>query len=145
MVLSYDPKQVVFIFAGYTAEGYTDGTFITVDRNEDAWMLKMGVDGSGTRAKSNNRSGRIVLTLAQSSVTNDALSALAQADELTKTVVFPIMIRDLSGRTVCSALTGWVVKQATAEFGKEVANRTWTIESDNIQMFVAGNSASPSL
>lgn len=139
MVLSYDPKAVACIIGGIIAEGYTDGTFLTVDRNEDSWMLKVGCDGAGTRAKSNNRSGKIVLTLLQSSKTNDALSALAQADEIANTGTVPLIVRDASGRTIITALTCWITRPSPAEFGKEVANRVWTLESDNIQIFDGGN------
>lgn len=139
MVYSYDPKAVCAIIGGAIAEGYSDGTFITVDRNEDSWMLKVGCDGIGTRAKSNNRSAKIVLTLHQSSKTNDVLSALAQADELANTGTVPFFLRDASGRTVITALTCWITRPAPAEFGKEVANRVWTLESDNVQIFDGGN------
>lgn len=139
MILSYDPHALSIICGGYIIEGFADGTFLTVDRNEDSWMLKMGADGMGTRAKSNNRSGRAVMTLLQSSKSNDDLSALAELDELGNAGVVPLFVRDASGRTIITALSCWLIRPAPAEFGKEVSNRVWTLESDNIQIFNGGN------
>lgn len=138
-VLTYDPYQVAAIVGGSIIQGYADGTFVTVARNADMWAMKVGTDGIGTRAKSSNKSGRITITLHQSSASNDLLSALAEDDELTNTGIFPFFLRDNSGRTLITALTAWIVKQADAEFALDVSNRVWIIESDDIEIFNGGN------
>ena len=124
---------------GKIISGFADGTFVTAERNEQAWNLKVGVDGEGTRAKNNNRSGKVTLTLMQSSSSNDYLSATAAADELSNAGALPLLIRDASGRTVISALTAWIQKYANGEFAKEVSQRQWVIETDELIMLVAGN------
>ena len=139
MVKTYDPKQVAVIIGGNIITGFTDGTFVMVERNDPAFNLKVGVDGIGTRAKTNNQSGKITITLHQSSASNDTLSALASADELSNTGVVPAMVRDASGRTLCTALTAWVQKYANGEFAKEVTNRVWVIETDQLIIFDGGN------
>jgi hypothetical protein len=137
---TYDPQQYSMIVAGQIMDGYGDGTYITVARNEDGWMYKSGVDGSGARAKNSNRSGRITLTLLQTSDSNDILSALAAQDELTGgTAVFPILCRDGSGRSVFGGATCWIVKQPDSEFAKEVGTRQWVFETNRLDMFVGGN------
>lgn len=138
-MLSFDPKSVTTVIGGNIIAGFTDGTYISVERNEDAWALKVGVDGIGTRAKNNNRSGRVTITLHQSSSSNDALSALAAADELSGQAAVPLLIRDGNGRTLITSLTAWITKYPTVEYAKEVSDRTWTIETDNLVIFVAGN------
>ena len=138
-VAQFDPKQVTVIFGGKIIQGFMDGTFITAERNEQAFNLKVGVDGSGARAKNNNRSGKVTLTLLQTSGSNDDLSSFAAADELSSTGALPLLIRDASGRTVVSALTAWVQKYANAEFAKEISNRVWVLETDELIMLVAGN------
>lgn len=139
MVFTYDPKQVSCIVGGQIGQGFSDGSFIKVERNEDAFTLKVGVDGEGTRAKSNNKSGKITITLMQSSSFNDTLSAFAAADELSNTGAVPFFLKDNSGRTLCTALTCWVKKYADSEFAKEVSTRVWTLETDDITVFVGGN------
>lgn len=138
-VFTYDPKQVSMIVGGKIASGFADGTFIMIERNEPAFNLKVGTDGEGTRAKSNNKSGKITITLMQSSSFNDVLSGFAAADELSNAGVVPILLRDASGRTLCTALSAWVQKYANSEFAKEVTTRVWILETDEIDIFVGGN------
>lgn len=139
MVLTYDPKQVAMIVGGNIMDGFADGTFIVAERNEQAFNLKVGVDGEGTRAKSNNKSGKVTITLMQSSASNDKLSALAASDELSNTGAVPVMLKDNSGRTLITALTAWVQKYPNSEFGKEVTTRAWVFETDELDIFVGGN------
>lgn len=138
-VLTYDPKQVAVIYGGVTLTGFTDGTFITAERNEQMFNLKVGVDGIGTRAKSNNKAGKVTLTFHQSSPSNDYLSSVAASDELSNLGAKPLLIRDFSGRTLLSALTAWCQKYANAEFAKEVANRVWVIETNELFILNGGN------
>lgn len=139
MVKTYDPKDISVIFGGKIITGFGDGTFVVIERNEQTFNLKVGVDGEGTRAKSNNKSGKITLTLMQSSASNDDLSAFAAADELSNTGVAACLLKDGNGSTVCAAATAWIQKPANVENAKEVSTRTWVIESDEIDMFVGGN------
>lgn len=138
-VKTYDPKQVAVIFGGTTLSGFTDGTFINVERNENAFNLKVGVDGIGTRAKTNNLSGKVTITLHQSSSSNNYLSGVAAADELSNSGALPLLIRDASGTSLFTSLTAWVQKYANGEFGKEVSNRVWVLETDTIVIFDGGN------
>lgn len=139
MVLTYDPKQVSVIVGGKIMSGFADTTFIKASRNEQAFNLKVGVDGEGTRAKSNNLSGKVEITLMQSSSSNDDLSAFAAADELANAGVVPLLINDKSGRTVLQATTAWIQKYADVEFAKETSTRTWILETDQFLIFEGGN------
>lgn len=138
-VLQYDPKQFTCIIGGKIMHGFADSTYIKVKRNQQAFNLKVGVDGEGTRAKSNDLSGQVEISLMQSSSANDDLTSFALADQLTNTGAVPVIVKDVSGRTVCSAVTGWVQKFPEIEFAKETSVWTWTIETDSLQMFVGGN------
>lgn len=138
-VKTFDPKIFSVIVGGKIMSGFADGTFIKVTRHEQAFTLKVGVDGEGARAKSGNRSGTFEITLMNSSYSNDDLSAFALADEVSGTGVVPVLVKDGSGRTVCESTTAWVQKFPDAEFGKEIGERTWIIESDEVIMFLGGN------
>jgi hypothetical protein len=136
---TYDPSQVAIIVGGYNITGFADGSFITVARNADAFALYVGTDGEGTRAKSNNKSGRITITLAQSSDSNAILSGIATLDELSNNGIVPLLIKDNSGLSLYAAETAWIVKTPDSEFGREVGSREWILETDNLSAFVAGN------
>lgn len=138
-VRQYDPKQVSVIFGGTALSGFTDGTFVNLERNEQSFTLKVGVDGIGTRARSNNNSGKCTVTFHQSSSSNDYLSGVSVSDENTGSGALPLLVKDNSGRTIATALTAWVQKPANGEFGKEVSNRVWVLETDNLVLFDGGN------
>lgn len=139
VVATYDPKNLSMIVGGQIMSGFGDGTVVKLSRNQQAFMLKVGVDGEGTRSKSNDKSGKIEITLMQSSASNDVLSAYASADELSNTGAVPILFRDNSGRTLATALTAWVQKLPDTEFAKEVSTRTWVFETDTLEIFIGGN------
>lgn len=136
---TYDASQVSLIFGGKSISGFSEDSFITVERNEDTFALVVGVDGYGTRAKTNNYSGRVTVNLQQSSPSNDALQAFATADEQSNAGAQPLILRDASGRTLCSAATAWVVKPPSIEFTRSVSDRQWILETDRLNISVGGN------
>jgi len=137
-VLQYDPKNVSLIVGGKIISGFSDGTSINVMRNEQSWTLKVGVDGEGTRAKNNNKSGKFEIELMQSSSSNDDLSGFLTADELSGSGAVPIYLRDNNGTTLASCLTGWVQKWPDSQFAKEVGPRKWIMETNELNIFVGG-------
>lgn len=138
MVKTYDPAKLSIIIAGFAIEGFADGTFIVCERNNQSFNAVTGADGEGARAKSNDSSGTITITLLQTSKSNEVLSALALADEVSGDGVGPFMAKDQLGNTVIAAGSAWVQKPANAEFGREIANREWVLETDNLEMFLGG-------
>lgn len=139
MVKTYDPGQVAVIVGGKIIGGFADGSVVKVSRNEDAYNLKVGVSGEGTRARSRNKSGKIEIMLMQSSDSNDVLSGFALADEASNSGAVPALVKDASGRSLASAATAWVKKYPDSEFKKEVDTRTWVFETDELDLFIGGN------
>lgn len=136
---TYDPKQVSIIVGGFPLSGYADGTFVAIERDEDAFSLQIGADGEEARAKSNNLSGTITITLQQASEGNRILSDFAVADELTNSGVFPVLVKDSSGASIHAAEQAWVQKVAPAEYGREGAEREWVIQTGRLRSYVGGN------
>lgn len=138
----YDPDQVTIVFgATIIGSGWADGTFVSVEQDEDAFSLYVGTDGEGTRAKSNNASATITFTLAQSALANDLLSAQYNLDLLTPggVGVVPLLVKDGSGRSLFAAESAWIQKPPRAEYGREVGTREWTIRTDSLVQFHGGN------
>lgn len=137
----YNPKEVTIIFGPVIVTGFADGTFLSVDFNEDAFTLQVGTDGEGTRSKSNNDSATIAFTLMQSSDSNDLLSALHNIDKNTPSGdgIVPLLIKDLQGSSLYTAETAWIRKAPTSEFAREAGPREWTIETDKLVAFVGSN------
>ena len=84
------------------------------------------------------RSARVTITLLQTSPSNDVLSAAAEADELAGTGVGTFLMTDLNGTTEAHAPNAWVAKPAAIEEGKEVGDREWVIDVDDLEQNIGG-------
>lgn len=138
-VFTYDPKQFTMIVGGAIMSGFADDDFVEVERDEDAFSKKVGVDGEVTRAKTNNKAGKITIRLMQSSSSNDELSAFALLDEASNKGVVPVLARDASGRSVFASDSGWVRKFPKATYKKGVNVMEWVIDTGSLDIFEGGN------
>jgi hypothetical protein len=119
--------------------GFADGEFVSVERTSDTFTKVSGADGIISRAKTNDRSGSLKFTIAQTSPSNDVLTGIAVLDELSNAGVVPVLIKDNSGRSVFVSAFGWVKKPPTSEFAKDISNREWTLDLADLDVFVGGN------
>lgn len=138
-VRTYDPKQVIITIGGIPMSGFADGTFVTVMRESDTFEKVSGADGVVTRAKQNDFSGNMTLSLAQSSPSNDVLTAFAKTDEVSNDGIVPVVIKDFSGRSVYVSAFGWIRKPPDSEFGKSINNRDWILDLADLDVFIGGN------
>lgn len=136
---TYDPKKVVCVVGGAIISGYADGSFISCERNMDTYSRVVGADGETTRVRSNDKSGKITITLQASSDSNTIMSGFAIADEVSNRGVIPVLIQDTLGTTLVTATRAWVTKMANIEQSKEMTTRAWILETDEIVMFAGGN------
>lgn len=138
-VHEYDPGKVDISFAGLPITGFASGTFITAEREADAYTKSIGADGEATRTRNRNISGMVTLTLTQTALSNQDLSLLAVVDEETGTGVAPLMVKDNAGNSIYLAAEAWIRKVPNGEFGDEAGNREWVFDCATIDMFSAGN------
>lgn len=138
LTTTYDPAQVLVAFLGNVISGFMDGTFISVERDEDAFALKVGADGETARAKNNNRAGKVVLTLMQSSPSNDVLANLGVQDEANATGIGSFSMRDNLGHSEASSPSAYISKMAKIERGKEILGVEWTFTCPVLNQFTGG-------
>ena len=139
MAKDYDPKKVTVNLGGHIAQGFADGTFISVSRNNQTWNLVSGASGETARAKSNDFSGTIEITLLQTSETNDFLAGKMLADEGPLNAgKFAFGIIDANGTTIVGAAECWVQQPPTIEYGKDLGDRVWTLEAGQLIMKPGG-------
>lgn len=134
----YDPKRVALTFKGILIQGFASGTFVNVERNEDTFSLETGADGNSTRVRSQNRSGKMTITLRAEAPTNDLLSAVALLDERTGLGVGAWTLKNANSTTRVHAQSAWITKPASVEHASEASTREWVFESDNIEMSIGG-------
>lgn len=138
-VYTYDAAQVILSINGTVLGGYADGTFIEVERTSASFTKVVGADGRTSRAKTNDISGSVTITLAQTSPSNDVLSSLHNQDLIDSSAIFPVMMQDASGSTVLFTGTGWVEGLPKTDFAKDISNRAWVIHISNMQFSITGN------
>lgn len=138
-VETYSPKRVELIIGGVPLRGYADGTFISIERTSDAFTTNVGADGEVSRTHSADKTGKITITLQQTSDSNDFLSALVNADEISLLGQVPVLLKDTNGRTLAESPFAWVDKVANSEFGNELSDREWVISCSELIVFVGGN------
>ena len=127
----YDPADVVFTFGVMAASGLAKGSFIEVDRYEDAAKMDIGSDGEATVIVSNNQSGSFKLTLQQSSPMHDYLNTVYQAfkNKDFKNGVQSSLMTDKNGNSLARAKQSWVKKPCKMVFSDGAENWEWTIDT----------------
>lgn len=141
----YDPLKVSISINGQFVEGFADGTFISVSRNNQTWTVASGASGEAARSKSNDRTGTVELTLMQTSAFNNILSGLFFTDEGSLNAgKFAFSLIDTNGgeggvNIIADQM--WVQQPPTVEFGKELGDRVWTLETGNLFYISAGGVA----
>lgn len=138
----YDPALVKLTVCGCQIgpDGFAPGTFIEVAQNEADFVLIMGIDGQGTRIRTENLSGVLRIHLMQTSDSNAILSTIRMKDVYSDNgaSVGPTQINDLNGQTAYFAERSWIQKPPDGDFANVSKIRTWVIESDEVTQFVGG-------
>ncbi len=136
----YAPSNVIVSFSALNINGYAEGTFVEVERDEDGYTTYVGALGDVTRTRNLNRLGKVTVTVAATAPINTALAALAQIDEDEMTEVYPIQVKDLSGQMLVAGAEAWIMKMPKIERAKE-GNTTvqWVFAVAELKIFVGGN------
>jgi hypothetical protein len=124
-IANYDPSKIVFIVGGVPITGFADGTFITIEPMTEGFTSMVGSDGEVARTISTDNRLKITCALMQTSNSNQVLSNLYLVDRLSGRGVFAMLVEDLIGGTIMASGQSWIVKQATAKFGKTTESREW--------------------
>ena len=126
---NYRPDEVSVILGAIIIEGFADGTFVSIEHDEDRFSLHVGADGQATRAKNCNKSGTIRFTLMASSASNAVLSAQLELDHRTPggVGVVPLLIKDNEGYSLHTSKEAWIQKDPSVEYAKEPGNNEWII------------------
>lgn len=137
---TYDPSKNLISVAGIPIVGpFGESDLVTCTRNEEGFLLKVGCDGNAARSRNANRSGKIQITIQQSSPTNLKLMILAELDESSATGIGPFLCKDGSDQgTRAEAQNCWITKIPDLKRGKEIGDVTWELETDTLLIHHAG-------
>lgn len=138
-VATYDAKAVQVVFGGFTMSGFAKDSKVDIEFDENAWTKQIGVDGEGTRSKTNNQGAKITVKLMQSSKSNDILSGIEKLDRMTNSGALPLMIKDSSGNSLYLCESAWIAKHPKVEFSVDAGPREWLFETDMLVAFTGHN------
>jgi hypothetical protein len=130
------------LYQPFNVLGYGEGAFLTVDLADDDFATTSGADGHVVRSFHPNPIANAVLTLQQTSPSNDQLTFLRNKDRIVVgsgvfgfSVKVPPITNPIASAipnvqtgisTVISA-TGYVSKNANYEYGKDSGDRAWNL------------------
>lgn len=138
-VRTYDPKQIIVAFGPVILTGFAEGTFVSIARNGDVFEKVRGADGGVDRVNKNANDYAVTFTLKQTSISNDALSAVLIQDQLTNTGKYPLTVKDLNGAALFFAAQAWIAKDPDDEYSDVMSNREWRIDTGVAEKFTGGS------
>ena len=139
-ILTYSPDQVGVTLAGFiVVSGFASGQFISIEKDLAPYTYHSGMDGETGRTFKRDGNYTVTITLAQSSESNNTLSALHAVDIATQLGKVPLLIRDGSGTTNFFSPNAWVENYPTVSFSKDLETRAWTLKCTEGVLLVGGN------
>ncbi len=139
-LLLYSPIDVEIVIAGlHTITGVADGTFVSITKDVEPFETERAMDGSIQRIYKHDEGFKLEITLAQSSPSNNILSALYNMDAATQIGKFPVFVTDGRGSTKFFALTAWIDRIPNVVFSNQLETRTWVFSCTQASITVGGN------
>lgn len=143
ILATYSPEDVSVTLAGIgSIEGYTEGTFISVSKDTPYFTTKESSDGVVSRVAHKSGLYTVQLTLMGTAESNQLLTRLAQLDNSTHIIKFPLFIKDSLGSTLLFSTSTWIETNPTTDFSLEVDNRVWSFKCAKASLNIGGNEGS---
>lgn len=145
-IFNYCPESVNCLIGGIIpVEGFVDGTFISVDKDEMPYSSVRMPDGTIARKKNNSQTYTITITLHNGAETNNLLTKMWQLDELTDRGKFPLLIKDQSGSDLLFSTESWIEGIPSMAKSNAIDSRVWVIKSAYAVINIGGNEEESSL
>lgn len=135
----YSPEDVTVTFGGFTLNGFMEGQFVVVRRQELIYKTKASADGKVVRSASGDRLYEVRFYLHSASESNLDLNLIRDVDSFTHMGILPLMIKDTLGSTLFFSSSAWIEGEPTVSFGVNVEEREWVIRCTESSMVVGGN------
>jgi len=127
---THDPQLVRVSFAGRPLnDGRDDADFCSTAYTKELYTTHVGADGSVTRVKSADRSGKATINCMSTSRTHKVLTALyARSQALPGgSDIGTFQIVDANNAIVESATEAFISKSPDNSYGADVGKRAWEI------------------
>jgi len=129
-VKTYDPRLLQIALGNHVVSGAADGDFLTIEPHGDGVDKQVGAYGEVVRSIDPDETVTITIGLQYSAETLKYCGDMYDRDRATHGEgMFPILIKDLKGTTVCSAGEAWVTNKPDQTYGKTASDREIVIET----------------
>lgn len=132
-LFNYDPLAVSVQIGDVILDGYIEGEFVSVARDQENFTKTMGGDGSTIRNKRHNANARVTVRIMDSTPINADLEGLAASGEI---VAFSMT--DNNGGDSWSAAKAWLVSPADDAKGTEGGQNEWFVDLHQAKFARAG-------
>lgn len=134
-IRAYSPDQVNINLGGKIPfKGVADGTFITLTRNSERTEVTVGAKGDVGITRKADRTGTLEVTLLQNSPTNQILSGIVNAEDLSGDLYRAnITIEDPSGGVHALAKRCHIQTPAPVTLGDGQTAKVWTFSVEDMQ------------
>ena len=136
---NYSPEEVNCLAFGIPLSGFSNGTFITINKDKIPYATTETPDGTIARLYTNSQTYTIALTFHRGSTSNDVLTKLWQLDEFTQKAKFTLLIKDLSGTDLFFSTNTWIEGIPSLVESTTFDSRTWVLRSSQAVMNVGSN------
>lgn len=143
---TYAPNEISVVITQestgltHTLSGYATDSMVDVERNSDTFEMYKGADDTATRIYKADTALKITVHLAQTSNSNDILSALYNNDATTRNGIFSVLITDNTGRSRYFAEEAYIGMVPAASYSNSMNTRQWVIHAPNSNIIMGGNS-----
>jgi hypothetical protein len=120
-------------------EGIAEGTSITEAMTSPAWTQKPTGTGKVVRVYNPDQSGTVSVVVDQESKTHQQLLAIAIADRVTRSQVFPMVMVDTSTGETFVYQNAYIMTEPDESRGTESATFTWVFNFETKSHAAAPN------
>ena len=131
---SYSIDNVIVIVGVLPISGFHEGDdVIQLSRSVPTFQMPIGADGNGVAVRSADRSGKIVLRLQQTSLSNAYLAGQLAAMERGLIASLPFLLKDKGTLLQLAAAAHCVIEQPPDQpFGTALNVREWTLLAEEL-------------
>ena len=134
-----DPSQLKLNIMGVNVEGFTKGTFVTVNKNDPTFTQKRSLKGKTQVRKNTNSFYSFNFTLDSGVSGNAWIHALYQMQK-SYGIAFPVpvLFRDAMGTSTFFCKAAYL-QEPQATFGNESTTREWTLVCNEVTHVIGSN------
>lgn len=124
--------------ASHVLKGFAEDSMYSIETPNQRFTGYDSADGNHSRAHTPIRRKDVTVTLAQTSSSNDILTALLESDAESLNGTFNFSLMDKSGRFFLRSTDCYITTDGDNDFSNEIETREWVIVMPFVDDFMIG-------